>query len=63
MCIACLEFIKNTLTMKEYKSALWEVARDDENHLTELELLFKTAGNDSEKLRESLSRKLKPPRN
>ncbi len=55
MCIACREFIKNTLTLKEYKSALWEVAREDEEHLTELERLFKSAGNDSDKLREKLN--------
>jgi rubrerythrin len=41
--------------LKEYKSALWEVAREDEDHLDELERLFKSAGNDSEKLREKLS--------
>jgi hypothetical protein len=62
MCIACLEFIKNTLTLKEYKSALWEVARENEEHLTELERLFKASGNDAEKLRDSLSQKLKSPR-
>lgn len=55
MCIACREFIKNTLTLKEYKSALWEVAREDEDHLDELERLFKSAGNDPEKLREKLN--------
>lgn len=55
MCIACREFIKNTLTLKEYKSALWEVAREDEEHLDELERLFKSAGNDPEKLREKLN--------
>lgn len=58
MCIACREFIKNTLTLKEYKSALWEVARENEEHLTELELLFKSTGNDSEKLREKLAQLL-----
>jgi rubrerythrin len=59
MCIACREFIKNTLTLKEYKSALWEVARENEEHLDELEKLFKSAGNDPEKLREKLNQALK----
>jgi rubrerythrin len=59
MCIACREFIKNTLTLKEYKSALWEVARENEEHLDELEKLFKIVGNDPEKLREKLSQTLK----
>lgn len=59
MCIACREFIKNTLNLKEYKSALWEVARENEEHLNELDQLFKAAGNDAEKLREKLAQVLK----
>jgi rubrerythrin len=55
MCIACSEFIKKSLTLKEYKSALWEVAREDEEHLVELDQIFKSAGNDPEKLRQKLS--------
>jgi rubrerythrin len=45
--------------LKEYKSALWEVARENEEHLDELEKLFKSAGNDPEKLREKLNQALK----
>jgi hypothetical protein len=55
MCVACKEFIKNSLTVKEFKSALWEVAREDEEHLVELEELLRTSGSDAEKLRKQLS--------
>jgi hypothetical protein len=55
MCIACREFIKDTLTVKEFKSALREVARDDEEHLREVEQALRRSAEDPEKLRRALS--------
>jgi hypothetical protein len=37
MCVACLEFIKGTLTLKEFQSALRETTMEDERHLLEVE--------------------------
>ena len=54
MCIACVEFIKETLTVKEYQAALWEVTRNDEEHLTEVERLLRQSARDPEKLRRDL---------
>jgi hypothetical protein len=54
MCIACAEFIKDKLTFKEYQSALWEMTREDEEHLLQLERIFWQARGDQEKIREQL---------
>ncbi len=34
MCVACLEFIKDKLTVNEFRSALREMTVDDPNHLS-----------------------------
>ena len=58
MCVACIEFVKQTLNVKEFKSALWEVTRENEAHLTEVERLIQVTGGDPEKLREKLRNQL-----
>lgn len=54
MCIACTEFIKNKLNMKEYLAALWESTMDDEAHLSQVETLIYQARGRSEQLKEQL---------
>lgn len=54
MCVACLEFIKNTLTFKEFKGALWEVTREDEEHLREVEELIRRHPEDVDRIRQNL---------
>lgn len=54
MCIACSEFIKNTLTLKEYKSALRETTREAPDHLEEIERILERGGSDPEKTKELL---------
>jgi hypothetical protein len=61
MCIACSEFIKQTLSLKEFKSALWEVTREDEEHLLEIERILHSGAIDPEIVREKL-RELKNKR-
>jgi hypothetical protein len=54
MCIACSEFVKNKLNMKEYLAALWESTMEDEAHLSEVEGLISQARGRSEQLKEQL---------
>lgn len=55
MCVACVEFIKETLTLKEYQSALFEVTRGNESkmeeHLREIERVLRQNPNDTGKVR------------
>jgi hypothetical protein len=53
MCVACIEFIKKTLTAKEYKSALLEMTRDEltreqEQHFIEVRNLLDSTADDDE---------------
>lgn len=54
MCIACREFIKETLSLKEFKAALWEVTRDDEEHLNEIDKVIQQHPWDVTRMREKL---------
>ena len=61
MCVACAEFIKGTLTFKEFNSALRETTREDEAHLGEVERVLQGLGNDTDLARQKL-RELNPKR-
>lgn len=59
MCIACIEFIKGTLTVKELRNGLVEMARDEltrdqEHHLIEVRTLAEKNENDPEELKKKL---------
>ena len=54
MCVACIEFIKGTLTPKEFRSALKETTRDDESHLREVERTLGRDDSDADTLRQKL---------
>jgi hypothetical protein len=57
MCVACIEFIKGTLTTQEFKSALRESTRDDQNHFNEVEVAISSgsvAADNGEALRKKL---------
>ena len=55
MCVACIEFIKSNLTLKEFQTALREVTRTDGDHLAEVERLVQATKNDPEVLRKKLT--------
>lgn len=54
MCIACLEYSKDKLTDKEFRSALRETTENDRRHFEEVERIFREAGNDPDKLKEKI---------
>ena len=55
MCIACVEFIKNTLNVKEFKSALQEISRTDEEHLYEVEKILRAGTQDEDDVRKKIA--------
>ncbi|MBI3557625.1 MAG: hypothetical protein HY074_15295 [Deltaproteobacteria bacterium] len=56
MCIACIEFIKDKLTLKEFQAALGETSRDDKIHLEEVSELMRQNAADPKELRKSLEK-------
>lgn len=62
MCIACREFIKGTLNIREYQSALGEITREpgpeNDRHLDEVDEAVRKAGRDAEKLKQRLKEML-----
>ncbi len=59
MCIACTEWIKDRLTLKEFRSALRETTRDDQRHFEEVDQVLAEAGEDSNLAKEALKKILK----
>jgi hypothetical protein len=56
MCIACIEFIKDRLTLKEFRAALSETTRDDQAHLNEVSELIRQDASNPQELRKSLEK-------
>ncbi len=56
MCVACAEFIKDTLTLKEFQNALIEMTREDSAHLQDVERAMRATSGDPDKLREALAK-------
>ncbi len=54
MCAACLEFIKDKLTVKELASALKEASSNDPNHLDVVRTLIDKSADNPTKLKENL---------
>jgi len=55
MCIACLEYLKGNLRLKEYKSALRETVRDGSDpHVEELQTLIYDHEGDEDSLRNKI---------
>jgi hypothetical protein len=59
MCIACTEWIKDRLTLKEFRSALRETTRDDQRHFEEVDQVLAETGEDSNLAKEALKKILK----
>ena len=56
MCMACIEYAKQKLTMGEFKSALRETASKDEEHLREVKRLIEQYSSDPAELRKQLDK-------
>ena len=54
MCIACLEYTKDKLTLSEFRSAFREMTEDDKAHFEEVEKLMKQYADDPEELKEQM---------
>jgi len=54
MCVACIEYMKDKMTVDELKSALVETTIEDQAHLREMEELIKTYGNDRKELKKRM---------
>ena len=54
MCVACLEYIKNKLNEKEFKSALVEMTMDDKRHLDAVNRAMSEHAGNPEKLKKAL---------
>jgi hypothetical protein len=61
MCVACIEFIKGTLNVTEFKSALRETTMEDAAHLIEVERAMSSGSNDAEELRKKLKAQTPKP--
>lgn len=54
MCVACLEFLKDKMTLKEFRMALGETTREDPTHRREVDLKIAESAEDLNLLKESL---------
>ncbi len=60
MCIACIEYTKDTLSLNEYKSALFEMTREEQEHYKEIEKLIQQYGHDPKELKKQIEKLLNP---
>ncbi len=56
MCVACIEFLKDKLTLKEFQSALKETTIDDPKHLSEVSQSIRDAGDDLDEVKRKLGK-------
>jgi hypothetical protein len=56
MCVACIEYIKDKLTEKEFKSALVEMTMDDKNHREAVNRAFTENAGSPDKLKKAIER-------
>jgi rubrerythrin len=61
MCIACLEYTKDKLTLSEFKAAFREMTEKDKAHAQEVQRLLVQYANDPEELKKHM-RALLPPK-
>ena len=54
MCIACIEYTKDKLTLNEFSSALREMSLDDKLHAEEVASLIQKYANDPKELKKRL---------
>lgn len=54
MCVACLEYTKDKLTVNEFRSALREMTQEDKAHREAVERLFQQYGQQPEELKKQL---------
>lgn len=54
MCVACIEYIKDKLTEKEFKSALVEMTMEDQAHLNAVNRIFQEKAGKPDELKKAL---------
>lgn len=54
MCIACLEYTKDKLTLGEFKAAFREMTEDDKAHALEVQRLMDEYASDPEELKKKM---------
>jgi hypothetical protein len=54
MCVACIEYMKDKLTVEEFKSALHETTTEDQRHFKEMEELIRIYGSDRKELKKRM---------
>lgn len=54
MCVACLEFLKDKMTVKEFRMALGETTREDPAHRREVDLKIAESAEDPTELKKAL---------
>lgn len=60
MCIACIEYTKQKLTVGEFKSALRETTAEDEKHRKEVAKLLEQYSSDPDELKKQLEKLNQP---
>lgn len=61
MCIACLEYTKDKLTLGEFKAAFREMTEDDKAHAQEVQRLLEKYAGEPDELKRQM-RALLPPK-
>ena len=54
MCVACIEYMKDKLTDREFRSALRETTVEDPRHLREVEKIFQENADKPEEIKKKL---------
>lgn len=58
MCVACLEFLKDKMTVKEFRMALGETTREDPAHRQEIDQKITESAEDRDELKKELMKML-----
>lgn len=56
MCAACVEYTKDKLNIKEFSSALGEMAIEDQAHVDKVRQILETYGNKPEELKKEIEK-------
>jgi len=54
MCVACIEYVKDKLTDREFQSALRETTVEDAQHLREVEKIFQESAGKPDEIKKKL---------
>ena len=58
MCVACIEYTKDKLNLKELKAALREMTMDDQKHFDDVERIIREHGSDPSVVKKELQKLL-----